>query len=500
MLSALEPRLDVLERRGPRDAEVRAVTGDSRQVRPGTMFAAVRGTRVDGHRFAGAAAGAGASVVVLQEWDDVELPDDVVGLRVRDSRRALGVAASALAGDPGEAMTTIGVTGTNGKTTTTCILASILRADGRRTGTLGTTGIEWDGHEGRVRQDATHTTPGGPALFGWLGRMRDEGVEAVAMELSSHALDQGRAAGLGLDVAAWSNLSQDHLDYHRTMSEYEAAKALIFGEMLARWGKEGCRAVVNVDDEAVARHARDWPRTLTVSTRVGSGADLHPTSEPVFSIDGCRVELATPGAPIRVRTSLLGPHNLENAALAAGCALAAQVGIDAIEAGLKEATGAPGRLERIERRDGRGPLVLVDYAHTPDALTQVLAGLRPLVTGRLVTVFGCGGDRDAGKRAPMGRAAGEGSDLVVITSDNPRSEDPEAILDAIEPRLAATGTDFLRVTDRGEAIREAVRRADQPGDVVLLAGKGHETTQDFGTHAVAFDDREQARMALGIVR
>ncbi len=496
MLSAIEPRLDVLDRRGPTDIEVRSAAADSRQVRPGTLFAAVAGTRVDGHRFIDSAAASGASVVVLQRWPEDGLADGVVGLRVADPRRALGVAASALAGDPGEGMTAIGITGTNGKTSTASLLASILRAAGRKAGTLGTTGIEWDGDHGFMQHDATHTTPGGPALFGWLGRMQDDGVDAVALELSSHALDQGRAAGLALDVAAWSNLSQDHLDYHATMEGYEDAKALLFAEQLARWGKPGCQAVVNVDDPVVARHAGDWPLTLRVSIQRGADADLVPVTEPTFTIDGCGAEFASPAGPITLHTRLLGPHNLANAALAAGCALAAGVDVAAIESGLASSVGAPGRLERVERADGRGPLVLVDYAHTPDALEAVLRGLRPMAAGRLVTVFGCGGDRDATKRAPMGTAAGEGSDLVVMTSDNPRTEDPDAILDAIEPGLAATGTSYLRWTDRGEAIAAAISRADGDGDVVLIAGKGHETTQDFGTRTVPFDDREYAQAVL----
>lgn len=496
MLSAIEPRLDVLDRRGPADVEVRSAAGDSRQVRPGTLFAAVAGTRVDGHRFIESATASGASVVVLQTWPENGLAEGLVGLKVADPRRALGVAASALAGDPADVMTAIGITGTNGKTTTSSLLSSILRAAGRKTGTLGTTGIEWNGDHGFVHHEATHTTPGGPALFGWLGRMRDDGVDSVALELSSHALDQGRAAGLSLDVAAWSNLSQDHLDYHATMAEYEVAKALLFSEQLARWGKDGCHAVVNVDDPVVAAHAGDWARTLRVSTRPGTAAEIVPTSAPTFTIDGCGADFATPAGPLRLRTKLFGPHNLANAALAAACAVAAGIDLASIERGLADSPGAPGRLERVERDDGRGPLVLVDYAHTPDAIEAVLAGLRPLVRGRLITVFGCGGDRDASKRAPMGVAAGAGSDLVVVTSDNPRTEDPDAILDAIEPGLRASGARYLRWSDRGEAIRVAIEAASEPHDVVLIAGKGHETTQDFGTRTIPFDDRERARIAL----
>jgi UDP-N-acetylmuramoyl-L-alanyl-D-glutamate--2,6-diaminopimelate ligase len=500
MLSAFEHRLDILDRRGPADAEVRAAAEDSRQVRPGTLFAAIPGIRIDGHRFIPGAVASGASVVVLRDWPADGLPPGCVGLQVADPRRALAVAASALVADPTASMIAIGITGTNGKTTTACILACILRAAGHKTGTLGTTGIEWDGDHGLVRHAATHTTPGGPALFSWLGRMRDDGVDAVALELSSHALDQGRAAGLALDVAAWSNLSLDHLDYHHTMEAYEAAKARIFTEQLARWGKDGCQAVVNVDDPVAARHAGDWPRTLRVSTTLGVEAEVVPTAPPVFTIDGCHAPFRTPGGPLAVRTRLVGPHNLENAALAAGCALAAGIDLAAIEAGLSSAPGAPGRLERVELPGVGGPRVLVDYAHTPDALVSVLAGLRSLVSGRLTVVFGCGGDRDPTKRGPMGEAAGRGADFVVVTSDNPRSEDPEAILDAIEPGLAATGTPYLRCADRGDAIEAAIHRARSSDDVVLIAGKGHETTQDLGDRTIPFDDREHARAVLDALR
>lgn len=495
MLSEIEGRLPVLERAGPADAEILAATGDSRQVRPMSLFAAIPGTRVDGHRFVPVALARGASVVTLRDWPDDAPPEDVAVLRVADPRRTLAIVASALARDPGGSMRTFAITGTNGKTTTACILASILRAAGLSAGTLGTTGIEWTGDSGPVRHEATHTTPGGPALYGWLSRMRDDGVQAVALELSSHALDQGRAAGLALDVAAWSNVGRDHLDYHQTLEAYEAAKALILTEWLAQWGKEGCSAVLNVDDAVVATHVADHPRTLRVSARPDADADVKPVEPPTFSIDGCRASLSTPAGPLALSTRMLGPHNLANALLAAGCALAAGIDVPAIERGLREATGAPGRLERVERADGRGPLVLVDYAHTPDALAGVQAALRPLFDGALVTVFGAGGDRDAGKRPAMGAAVAAGSDRAVLTSDNPRTEDPEAILDAVEAGLVEGGASYRRITDRAEAIAAAIAQADDR-DVVLLAGKGHEPYQELADGRIDFDDREHARAAL----
>jgi UDP-N-acetylmuramoyl-L-alanyl-D-glutamate--2,6-diaminopimelate ligase len=515
MLSAVESRLPVLARRGAGDVELRAATADSRAVREATLFAAIPGGTVDGHRFIGQALERGAAAVLLRDWPEGggPWPAGVAGLQVADPRRSLALAASALHGDPGLAMKVVGVTGTNGKTTTVAVLASIFRAAGMRAGTLGTVGIAWEGRDGIERRSpATHTTPEGPALFGALAAMRDDGVQALALELSSHALVQGRAAGLQLDVAAWSNLSRDHLDYHPSMEDYEAAKSLILREMLAQWAKAGATAVLNVDDPVVARHEGDWPRTWRVSARAASrqpgdrgaaapvaaaAAVLAPLAEPKFSLAGIEADLTSPSGPLRLRTRLLGPHNLANCLLAGAAALAAGVPGEAVERGWAETRGAPGRLERVERADGRGPLVLVDYAHSPDALEKVLAALRPLLPpgGRIVTLFGCGGDRDAGKRPLMARAAALGSDELVLTSDNPRGEDPEAILDAAQAGLAGGSVPWTRISDRAEAIRFAVGRGGSL-DLVLLAGKGHEDYQEIRGVRHPFEDREEGRTAL----
>ncbi len=489
MVSAFEMRLEVQQRRGPSDAEVLALTADSRAVVPGGLFAAIPGTQVDGHRFLDKAFDAGASAVVLRDWP-AQWPEGVIGLQVDDPRRALAQIASAFHGDPADSLRTVGITGTNGKTSTVAVLASILRAAGLRTGTLGTVGIGWDTPGGFTQVDATHTTPDGPALYELLGRMRDDGVAACALELSSHALEQGRAAGLALDVAAWSNLSRDHLDYHGTLEAYEAAKALLFTEWLARWGKPGCAAVVNIDDAAVARHAQDHPHTITVSARPGAAA-VSPTDAPVFGIDGITCTVRFGDLDVPLRTTLLGAHNLANCLLAGACARAAGLDGASIAAGWATTKGAPGRLERVE---GQGPRVLVDYAHTPDAISQVVAALRPLVPGELVVVFGCGGDRDAGKRPLMARAAAA-ADAVIATSDNPRHEDPDAILDAVVPGFEGSETPWRRITDRAQAIATAIAEA-QPDDVILIAGKGHEDYQVVGDHKLPFDDRAVARAAL----
>ena len=490
MLSAFEARLGATERRGPGDVDIVAATADSRAVTPGSLFAAIPGTQVDGHRFVPQALAAGASAVLLRDWP-ASWRADVVGLRVQDPRRSLALASSALYAEPAEAMRTFGITGTNGKTSTVAILASILRAAGLPTATLGTTGFEWDAPGGRRREDSTHTTPEGPVLYGWLARFRDDGVKAVALELSSHALEQGRAAGLALDVAAWSNLSRDHLDYHGTMRDYADAKARILTELLERWGKAGCAAVLNIDDPAVAEAQTCAARTLRVSNGL-SPAQIHPLGELRVDRDGISGRIAFGAHEADLQSRLLGWHNADNLLLAGACAWAAGIDLDAIERGWQQARGAPGRLERVE---GSGPLVLVDYAHTPDALRRVLATLRPLTPGRLHVVFGAGGDRDPGKRPLMGQAAAEGADHVVLTTDNPRSEDPEAILDAIQAGLVGASVPCVRLVDRSKAIFAAIDQAAD-SDLVLIAGKGHETYQEVAGQRLPFDDREQARLAL----
>lgn len=491
MLSAFEARLGVVERRGPADASIVTATADSRAVVVGALFAAIPGTQLDGHRFVPQALAAGASAVLLRDWPEV-WDDAVVGLQVPDPRRSLALASSALYGEPAQALRTIGITGTNGKTSTVAILGSILRAAGLSTATMGTTGFEWDAPGGRQHEDSSHTTPEGPALYGWLARFRDEGVAAVALELSSHALQQGRAAGLALDVAAWSNLSRDHLDYHGSMERYEAAKALLLTEWLAAWGKAGAAAVLNIDDPAVARHASVATRTISVSSVPNEGASVCPIDVLRVDREGIAGRVAFGGEEVALQSGLLGWHNVDNLLLAGACAWAAGIAPSAIERGWREARGAPGRLERVE---GRGPLVLVDYAHTPDALRAALTTLRPLTPGRLHVVFGAGGDRDPGKRPLMARAAAEGADRIVLTSDNPRSEDPEDILDAVQAGLLDASVPCVRLVDRARAIAVAIGEA-QDDDVVLIAGKGHERYQEVAGRRLLFDDRVHARQAL----
>jgi len=512
MLSTIETHLGVKARRGPADVDLTVATGDSRRAGPRTLFAAIRGGTVDGHRFIESACEAGSPAILLQDWPEGTWPKEVIGLQVDDPRRALGLCAAALHDHPSRDLVVIGLTGTNGKTSVATIIRHILSRAGLRAGMVGTTGIAWTGLHGDKRLETTHTTPDAPALQKTLALMRSDGVQAVVMELSSHALDQGRAAGLDLDVAGWTNVSRDHLDYHGSLEAYEAAKARLLTEVLA--GAENPRgAVLVVDHEAVARHVADAERVIRVSTRAGAvargDADIAPLSKPRFSLTGIDADIATPAGGLALRSDLIGAHNLENLLVAAGCALQSGVPLTVIESALQDAPAASGRMERVAREDGLGPLVFVDYAHTPDALRAALATLRPLVpAGRgIVTVFGCGGDRDTGKRGLMAAAAWEGSDAVVLTSDNPRTENPDSILDDMVAGLPSdlvpvpcfapdpSTTPCVRLVDRRAAIAAAIAAATT-GDLVLIAGKGHEMSQDVDGRKVAFDDRAEARRAL----
>ncbi len=472
---------------GPADVEVAGLCSDSRRVRPGDLFFALPGLRQDGGAFVRQALAAGAVAAVV-EAGAAGAGQPLV--RVPEPRRALALAAGRFHGHPSRALTVVGVTGTNGKTTTTWLLESVFRACGLRPGVLGTTGARLDG----VARPLGYTTPEADALQGLLREMADLGIRAVALEVSSHALAQRRCYGLECDVAVFTNLSHDHLDYHGTMAAYLDAKLMLFdGRNNPRPAKRGT-AVVNADDpvaEAVADAARRgglrvtrFGEALTAETRV-------LRAEPAAG--GLTVELAAEGARHAIRLPLLGRYNAWNAAGAFAAARALDLPAERIVAGLEAAPGVPGRLERVPT--GRPFEVVVDYAHTPDALERALAALREHSRGRLLVVFGCGGDRDRAKRPLMGRVARAGADEVWVTSDNPRSEDPAAIARAVlDGAGGAKGPVHLEL-DRRAAIGAALAAARE-GDVVLVAGKGHETTQTIGDRVLPFDDREVARELL----
>ncbi len=501
-LRDLLAEMDVIAVHGNPDVAIAGLSLDSRTVRTGDAFFALGGVRRDGAAYVDAAIAAGAAAAVVARG----VPAAVVpSVEVAEPRLALAQAAARFYGHPSRELAVVGITGTNGKTTTTWMLESIFRAAGRRPGVIGTTGYRI----GEESRPAPFTTPEAPQLHGLLREMVDRGVEAVAIELSSHALVQRRCYGLDCDVAVFTNLTQDHLDYHGDMDAYLDAKLMLFDGRNGPSSKPEV-AVVNADDPACWRFASAAARgglpalaySGNVSSRARDLAVAVTRVEPVTS--GLRLTLragmphasragsggADPG-DLDVTLPLLGRYNASNAAAACAAALALGIGGDPLKRGLESMPGVPGRLERVS--EGRAFDVVVDYAHTPDALSRALAAVREHFSGRLLLVFGCGGDRDRAKRPLMGRAAAAGSDRAWITNDNPRGEDPGAI--ALEIMAGAQGAAFEVELDRRAAIARAIDAA-RHGDVVLVAGKGHETTQTIGDRVTPFDDRAVARELL----
>ncbi len=451
---------------------------DSRRVEPGNLFVAIEGERADGHDYIGHAIARGCAAVVSQRpLSDLAVP----AVRVPNAREAFGRLCQALAGNPSEQLKLIGVTGTNGKTTTSCLIAGVLSRAGHKVGVLGTLGY-FDGNEAA---DAAWTTPPADQLAAWLGRMAGNGCSHGVMEVSSHALDQQRIAGVRFDAACLTNVTRDHLDYHGSLADYRLSKA----RLLRQLPPEGL-AVINADDPISAAQLPDLDGPVLT---VGIYSPAEITATPVEQLLSEQTFLLSAGSEtVPVRTRMIGTHHIYNCMVAAAVGLGYGVDLVTIARGLEAAEHVPGRLERIECGQPFG--VFVDYAHTPDALRQVLRTLRQATGGRLICVFGCGGDRDRRKRPLMGRAAEQNADCVVLTSDNPRSEDPRTILtDVLKgvDRLA----DVLVAVDRPEAIRQALALAG-PGDCVLIAGKGHENFQIVGRRRVPMDDAEIARQWL----
>jgi UDP-N-acetylmuramoyl-L-alanyl-D-glutamate--2,6-diaminopimelate ligase len=462
--------------------DVSSVVADSRAAGPGSLFCCIPGAVTDGHRYAAEAVGAGAVALLVEEW----LPIAVPQARVASVRSVLGPLAARFQGEPSFAMRTLGVTGTNGKTTTTYLLEAIAAAAGDATGVIGTVGARI----GDQPLPNEHTTPEATDLQLMLAAMRDSGVATVAMEVSSHALDQHRVDGTHFTATCFTNLTHEHLDYHGTLEAYFESKARLFTPLFTH------RAAIHVGDErgeelarraaakelVVTRFAIDHPEADITARRIEHRAD--GTS---FELAACR------GRAVPVHLPLVGPFNVVNALAAAATALLAGFELDAIAAGLEVPPVVPGRMERIDA--GQDFTVFVDYAHTPDALDAAIGAARTVAgSRRVIVVFGCGGDRDRAKRPVMGEIAARAADLAIVTSDNPRSEDPKAIVDDIV-RGVPRGRSVERVPDRRAAIRDAVAAA-RPGDVVLVAGKGHEAGQIIGDRTEPFDDRTVAREAL----
>ena len=466
--------------------EVRGVTHDSRQAGTGWIFVALRGLKADGTAFASQAIAQGAAAVVAEAVPDGASSRGVPWVRVTDARVALALLAVEFQGHPSRRMQVVGITGTNGKTTTSYLVSAMFEAAGVRTGLMGTVAYR----TGARQIDATRTTPEAPELQAMLRQMADEGCGACAMEVSSHALALRRVDGTTFAAAVFTNLTRDHLDFHADMEDYFAAKRRLF-EMLP----EGAPAVINLDDPRGAALSDAVARPITYA--INRLADVSP-GPLSYSLTGLKFDVRTPNGLVRVRSRLVGRPNVYNILAAAAAASALGVPLEAIERGLVDLAGVPGRFELASGAED-DITVVVDYAHTDDALRNLLETARPLAERRLITVFGCGGDRDRSKRPLMGMVAARLSDVVVITSDNPRSEDPARIIDEVkrgaQPELRSGDTELLAIVDRREAIGEAVRRAES-GDVVLIAGKGHEKYQEIGGRVLPFDDVAVAREAL----
>ena len=485
------------------DPVIRGIRYDSRAVAPGDLFVAMRGATADGHAYVAQALALGA-VALLVEAAPANAADAAVAV-VPDARRALAPIANAFFGAPSSELSLIGITGTNGKTSTSFLSESILLAAGERTGLIGTVEVRYA--DERIR--AVNTTPESLDLQRLLRDMRTRGVSAVAMEVSSHGLELGRVDGCTFRVAAITNVTQDHLDFHGTMDAYQAAKQRLFSTYLAVDGV----AVVNIDEP---RHAgflaaaqQRGASCVRVSKRRDAQADVRVLDADV-SLSGTRARLALPSGELALELPLVGDFNLENLTVAVGIAVGLGIAPAAIARGVSACPQVPGRMQRVGAELAGAPTVLVDYAHTPDAVEKVLRAVRPLTQGKLIAVFGCGGDRDRTKRPKMAEAVARLADRAVLTSDNPRTEDPQRILADVEAglgamqrvaasELATAQRAYVALIDRREAIELAVASA-RPEDTIVIAGKGHEDYQIIGREKFPFDDRVEARRALAARR
>ncbi|HVY55009.1 MAG TPA: UDP-N-acetylmuramoyl-L-alanyl-D-glutamate--2,6-diaminopimelate ligase [Thermodesulfobacteriota bacterium] len=470
--------------------EISGISIDSNKVKEGYLFAALRGEKTDGHRYIDSALRNGAVALLVEDAPENGYPGITV-VRAGDSRESLARAAANYYGHPTKELTLAGVTGTNGKTTVTYLLESIWKEEGRNPGVIGT--IEY--RYGGSKVEAPMTTPESLDLMRMFREMRDAGVDCAAMEVSSHAIDRKRVLECHFDAAVFTNLTQDHLDYHGTIENYFGAKKRLFTELLSASDKKDKFSVINIDDPFGVEIAKDAPGSLVTYSLRDTSASVSAAGFRV-SGEGIRARLSTPWGGAEIESPLFGEHNLSNILAASAAALSLGSSPEAVERAVSGFTAVPGRLERVE--NPLGFQVLVDYAHTPDALKNVLLAVRPLTAGKLILVFGCGGDRDRTKRPKMGGIGRELSDVLIVTSDNPRTESPEEIIDEIERGVLGPGAldkPYFRITDRKEAIRKAVGIAGK-NDTVLIAGKGHEDYQIIGTTKHPFDDRAVTRELL----
>lgn len=472
------------------DADVTGLATNSHACQPGDLFIGMPGTRVDGGEFWSSAIASGAIAAVVSPTaaqktaPSPDLKNSCV-IPFPNMTQACAQIAAAFYGYPTHKLNMVGVTGTNGKTTTTHLIEFLFNHAKKSTALMGTLYTRWAGYQ----QTAIHTTPFAVELQKQFADAVDAGCQYAVMEVSSHALAQGRVLGCSFDVAVFTNLTQDHLDYHKDMEDYFQAKALLFSPDYLKG-----RAIINKDDAYGDRLIQQLPSNQVWSYSVSdSSADLW-TSDLVYESEGVKGILHTPQGDIPFQSPLVGQYNISNVLAAVGAVLQLGVDLGTIAEALPRFTGVPGRMEQVQISPDQDISVIVDYAHTPDSLENLLKAARPFIPGRMICVFGCGGDRDRTKRPKMGAIAANLSDWAVVTSDNPRTEDPERILQDILAGIPET-TNPTVIGDRAEAIRTAILQA-QPGDGVLIAGKGHEDYQILGTEKVHFDDREQAREAL----
>lgn len=491
-LEQLLKGLDVIDVVGSRDVEVADIAYHTKDVKPGSMFIAISGSHVDGHNYIDAAIGHGASVIVTSRR--VELPEGIANVVVSSTRAALAVMSSHFFGEPSKDLKLIGVTGTNGKTTITYLLEEIWKRAACPMGVVGTVNYRY----GNIATNPKHTTPESYELQKLFRDMVSAGVKCVAMEVSSHSLDQNRVYGCHFNGAIFTNLTQDHLDYHLDMNRYKKAKEKLFTEHLCSSEKKNKWAAVNIDDPFGVEIAKGLScRVLTFS--VNKEADIF-AEEIQYSLKGLNIKMNIGGKSFRIKSRLIGKHNASNIMGAIAAAFAMGQPTDVICQGVESLERVPGRLEPVE--NFRGLNVLIDYAHTPDALRNVTTALKELKPKKLITVFGCGGDRDKTKRPLMGFETALRSDVVIVTSDNPRSEDPNKIIEEIVSGVRRVGLEegraeggyFIEV-NRRRAIEMAINLA-APKDVVLIAGKGHEDYQIIGSERLVFDDYKVAQEVI----
>lgn len=474
---------------GEGELEITDLQTDSRKVQAGDLFICLPGHTVDGHDYAPQAVANGAAAIVAERRLDLGVPQLVVD----DSRFAMAVLSNAFFGAPSSRMRMVGVTGTNGKTTTTYLIERIMEDHQVKTGLIGTIQMRYDGQS----YPMSGTTPESLELQRSLHDMVSKGVELCVMEVSSHALEQGRVKGTEFRTAIFTNLTQDHLDYHHTMEEYRAAKGLFFsrlGNVLSPWKEERKYAVLNADDEASAYFASQTAAEV-ITYGIDNEANVR-ASQISITAKGTFFHVNTFKGETDISLRMVGKFNVYNALAAITAALIEDVPLEDIKASLEAVPGVDGRVESVD--EGQDFAVIVDYAHTPDGLENVLRAVREFAAGKVLTVFGCGGDRDRTKRPLMGKIAAKYSDAILVTSDNPRTEDPQLILKDIEAGLIEDGVEqerYVMIVDRREAIRKAIEMAS-PGDVVLIAGKGHETYQLIGGVVHDFDDRVVAKEVI----